>query len=140
MAGNHKRSTIKVDGKKLKSLLENTTGKDIYTLSVENGFSRNLINEACRKGYASAVVQNIAKLYGITPEAYEIKDPEPEKKGQITFDDLIPFNIDPELFKVLLKEAMIEALQSFNYLRVTGVSYDHENKRFKLFVNEEDLR
>ena len=113
MAGNHKRSTIKINGSKLKSLLENTTGKDIYTLSLENGFSRNLINEACRKGYASAVVQNIAKLYGITPEAYEIKayavkDPDPEKKGQMSFDDIE--EIKREELKQLIKEALIEVL------------------------------
>ena len=116
MAGNHKRSTIKIDGKKLKSLLEKTTGKDIYTLSVENGFSRNLLNEACRKGYASAVVQNIAKLYGISPEAYAVKDPEPcistEKKGQMSFDDLAPvYGMDPALLKQIIKEAIKEALK-----------------------------
>ena len=108
MASNHKRSTIKIDGKKLKSLLENTTGKDIYTLSLENGFSRNLINEACRKGYASAVVQNIAKLYGISPEAYAVKDPEPPKKGQMSFDDIE--DIKREELKQLIKEALIEVL------------------------------
>lgn len=108
MASNHKRSTIKIDGKKLKSLLEKTTGKDIYTLSVENGFSRNLLNEACRKGYASAVVQNLVKLYGISPEAYAVKDPEPLKKGQMSFDDIE--EIKREELKQLIKEALIEVL------------------------------
>lgn len=112
MAGNHKRSTIKIDGKKLKSLLENTTGKDIYTLSVENGFSRNLLNEACRKGYASAVVQNISKLYGISPEAYAVKDPEPPKKGQMSFDDIE--EIKRSELKQLIKEALIEVLKEVN--------------------------
>lgn len=106
MAGNHKRSTIKIDGKKLKSLLEKTTGKDIYTLSVENGFSRNLLNEACRKGYASAVVQNIAKLYGISPEAYAVKDPEPPKKGQMSFDDIE--EIKREELKALMQDVLFE--------------------------------
>lgn len=113
MAGNHKRSTIKIDGKKLKSLLENTTGKDIYTLSLENGFSRNLINEACRKGYASAVVQNIAKLYGISPEAYEIKDPEPVKKGQMSFDDIETIKRSEllELIKDAIRQVIREELR-----------------------------
>lgn len=110
MASNHKRSTIKIDGKKLKSLLEKTTGKDIYTLSVENGFSRNLLNEACRKGYASAVVQNLVKLYGISPEAYAVKDPEPcvkaEKKGQMSFDDIE--DIKRSELKDLLREILFD--------------------------------
>lgn len=125
MAGNHKRSTIKIDGSKLKSLLENTTGKDIYTLSLDNGFSRNLINEACRKGYASAVVQNIAKLYGITPEAYEIKDPEPVKKGQMSFDDIE--DIKREELKQLIKEALIEVLNGAKITR-GGVEYARDSK------------
>lgn len=106
MASKHKRSTIKIDGKKLKSLLENTTGKDIYTLSVENGFSRNLLNEACRKGYASAVVQNLVKLYGISPEAYAVKDPEPPKKGQMSFDDIE--EIKREELKALMQDVLFE--------------------------------
>jgi hypothetical protein len=106
MASKHKRSTIKIDGKKLKSLLENTTGKDIYTLSVENGFSRNLLNEACRKGYASAVVQNLVKLYGISPEAYAVKDPEPPKKGQMSFDDIE--EIKREELKALIQDVLFE--------------------------------
>ena len=106
MASNHKRSTIKIDGSKLKRLLENTTGKDIYTLSVENGFSRNLLNEACRKGYASAVVQNLVKLYGISPEAYAVKDPEPPKKGQMSFDDIE--EIKREELKALIQDVLFE--------------------------------
>lgn len=118
MAGNHKRTTIKIDGDKLKSLLENTTGKDIYTLSVENGFSRNLLNEACRKGYASAVVQNLVKLYGISPEAYAVKDPEPPKKGQMSFDDIE--EIKREDLKDLIKETIIETINDFNCNQITA--------------------
>jgi hypothetical protein len=104
----HKRTTIKIDGKKLRSLLESKTGKDIYTLAEDNGFSRNLINEACRKGYASAVVQNVARLYFVNPEDYAIKDPEPPKKGQMSFDDIE--EIKREELKQLIKEALIEVL------------------------------
>ena len=118
MAGNHKRTTIKIDGDKLKSLLENTTGKDIYTLSLENGFSRNLLNEACRKGYASAVVQNLVKLYGISPEAYAVKDPEPPKKGQMSFDDIE--EIKREDLKDLIKETIIETINDFNCNQITA--------------------
>ena len=104
MASKHKRSTIKIDGKKLKSLLENTTGKDIYTLSVENGFSRNLLNEACRKGYASVVVQNLVKLYGISPEAYAVKDPEPPKKDKCLL--MISRRSSARILRILLKRLL----------------------------------
>lgn len=131
MASNHKRSTIKIDGKKLKSLLENTTGKDIYTLSVENGFSRNLLNEACRKGYASAVVQNLVKLYGISPEAYAVKDPEPPKKGQMSFDDIE--EIKREDLKDLIKESVLELFDKSRFC------YDEKTHRLLIAIPYENL-
>lgn len=131
MASNHKRSTIKIDGKKLKSLLENTTGKDIYTLSVENGFSRNLLNEACRKGYASAVVQNLVKLYGISPEAYAVKDPEPPKKGQMSFDDIE--EIKRAELKDLIKESVLELFDKSRFC------YDEKNHRLLISIPYENL-
>lgn len=136
------KTTINIDGAKLRALLESTTGKSIYKIALENGYSDNLIATAIRKGQASAVVQNLAKTYGISREAYEIKEPEPERPinepQQLSLLDYTYPNRDE--LKAIVKEATIEALQSFNYIRVAGVSYDPENKRFKLFVNEEDLR
>lgn len=114
----HKRTTIKIDGKKLRSLLESKTGKDIYTLAEDNGFSRNLINEACRKGYASAVVQNVARLYFVNPEDYAITDPEPPKKGQMSFDDIE--EIKREELKILIKETILETLESFICKGING--------------------
>lgn len=130
-------TTIKIDGSKLRELLEKSTGKTIYQIAKESGYSKNVISNAIRTGYASSAVQNIAKLYGFNPEAYKavepIKETEPER-SQISI-----YDIGAEDLKAVVKEALAETLQSFNYIRVTGISYDPENKRFKLFVNEEDL-
>lgn len=107
-------TTIKIDGSKLRSLLE-STGKTIYQIATESGYSRNVISNAIRQGYASSAVQNIARLYGISPDDYKaveiIKDPEPvieELKGQISIDDLE--EIKREELKDLIKEAIIETL------------------------------
>ena len=102
----HKRTTIKIDGEKLRRLLESLTGKSIYEIALENGYSRNILNEACRKGYASAAVQNLVKIYGIAPEAYVVKDPEPPKKGQMSFDDIE--DIKREELKALIKDVLFE--------------------------------
>lgn len=69
------KNNIKIDGEKLRSLLESASGKSIYQVALGCGYSRNLIAEAIRKGIASPIVQNVAKLYGIEPSAYEIKAP-----------------------------------------------------------------
>lgn len=100
------RSTIKIDGDKLRSLLESTTGRTIYEISIDNGFSKNLISEACRNGYASAVVQNVAKLYGISPEAYKIVETEDKEPSQITIDEISPA---PQLSQAEIKEAIKDA-------------------------------
>lgn len=100
------RSTIKIDGDKLRSLLESTTGRTIYEIATDNGFSKNLISEACRNGYASAVVQNVAKLYGISPEAYKIVETEDKEPSQITIDDIE--EIKREELKALIQDVLFE--------------------------------
>lgn len=109
-------TTIKIDGSKLRSLLE-STGKTIYQIAVESGYSRNVISNAIRQGYASSAVQNIARLYGISPDDYKaveiIKDPEPvieELKGQISIDDLEEIKRDE--LKDLIKEALVEVINA----------------------------
>lgn len=131
------KNTIKINGQKLKILIEDDLGMSIYEIATDNGYSRNLVAQAIRTGKASPVVQTLLRLYDIKPWEYEIKDPEPPKKGQMSFEDIE--EIKREDLKDLIKEAMVEALQSFNYIRVTGISYDPVNKRFKLFANEEEL-
>lgn len=120
-------TTIKIDGSKLRSLLE-STGKTIYQIATESGYSRNVISNAIRQGYASSAVQNIARLYGITPDDYKaveiIKDPEPvieELKGQISIDDLEEIKRDE--LKSIIKEAIIETLNNIVCNEIAA-SYD----------------
>lgn len=158
-------TTIKIDGAKLRELLESKTGKTIYQIATESGYSKNVISNAIKKGYASSAVQNIARLYEIYPEAYKIlefehKDKEP--KGQISIDDIESIKRDElkALIKEALREELLLALEGdviikrgedlkavirqvifeLPFVRVTGVDYDPKNQRFKLFVNKEDLK
>ena len=110
--GNHK-TTIKINGNKLRSLLETATGKTIYQIAEESGYSRNVIANAVRQGYASSAVQNIARLYGITPDEYKVKDPEPKKAPtQISIDDIEAIKRDE--LKDLIKEALVEVINDCN--------------------------
>lgn len=105
---NHKKTTIKIDGVKLKALLENKSGEDIYTIAKNNGFSKNLIAEACRTGYASAIIQNIARLYGIGPDDYKVEEITPQKDEQLSINDYI--FITPEEIKKAVKDGVTEAI------------------------------
>ena len=105
-------TTIKIDGAKLRQLLETKTGKSIYQIATESGYSKNVISNAIRQGYASSAVQNIARLYDITPDDYKFIEPDPVKaeelKGQLSIDDIESIKRDE--LKLLIKEAVIEAL------------------------------
>lgn len=106
--GNHK-TTIKINGNKLRSLLETATGKSIYQIAEESGYSRNVIANAVRQGYASSAVQNIARLYGITPDEYKVKDPELKKEpAQISIDDLE--SIKKDELKSIIKDVFNEII------------------------------
>lgn len=159
-------TTIKIDGAKLRQLLESKTGKTIYKIAQESGYSKNVISNAIKKGYASSAVQNIARLYDITPDDYKVieTDPEPveELKGQISIDDIESIKRDE--LKAIIKEALREELLlaidgdviikrgedlkaairqvifDEHYIRVSGIDYDPKNQRFKLIVNKEDLK
>lgn len=99
-------TTIKINGAKLRMLLESKTGKTIYQIATESGYSKNVISNAIKKGYASSAVQNIARLYDITPDLYAINEPDPEPteelKGQISIDDIEA--LKREELKALIKE------------------------------------
>lgn len=103
-------TTIKIDGAKLRQLLESKTGKTIYQIANESGYSKNVISNAIKKGYASSAVQNIARLYDITPDLYLIKEPDPveseEIKGQISIDDIESIKRDD--LKAIIKESIAE--------------------------------
>lgn len=96
-------TTIKIDGAKLRELLESKTGKTIYEIALESGYSKNVLSNAVHKGYASSAVQNIARLYGISPDEYKLEDPEPIKEpSQISIDDIEA--IKREELKAIIKE------------------------------------
>lgn len=157
-------TTIKIDGAKLRELLESKTSKTIYEIALESGYSKNVLSNAVHKGYASSAVQNIARLYGISPDEYKLEDPEPteEIKGQISIDDIESIKRDElkALIKEALREELLLALEGdviikrgedlkavirqvifeLPFVRVTGVDYDPKTQRFKLFVNKEDLK
>ena len=102
-------TTIKIDGAKLRQLLENKTGKTIYQIATESGYSKNVISNAIKKGYASSAVQNIARLYEIYPVDYrilEIEHKDEEIKGQISIDDIESIKRDE--LKELVKQAIRE--------------------------------
>ena len=123
-------TTIKIDGAKLRELLESKTGKTIYQIATESGYSNNVISNAVRKGYASSAVQNIARLYGISPDEYKIKDPEPIKEpAQISIDDIEAIKRDE--LKALIKEAIIETLSDFNCYEICG-QYDDIAQVYRL--------
>lgn len=123
------KNTIKIDGEKLRSLLENTTGKTLTEIAIENGFSKNLISEACRKEKASPIVQNIAKLYGISPEAYKAKDPEIREATQISIDEIV----SRELIKEAIKDALAELMPEFTTILSKAMSEAFKTACFEAF-------
>jgi hypothetical protein len=135
-------TTIKIDGAKLRDLLENRTNKTIYQIAQESGYSKNVISNAIKKGYASSAVQNIARLYDITPDDYKVieTDPEPveELKGQISIDDIESVKRDE--LKFIIKEAIAEAFTSLA-CKTLNVQYDALRQRYiaTLFINREDI-
>lgn len=79
------KNTIKIDGAKLKQLLEERSGVSLYKISEDEGFSRNFLAQACRSGKASPIVQSVANKYSVRKEEYIL--PEKELK-QMSIEDL----------------------------------------------------
>ena len=160
---------IKINGAKFKELLETTSGKTLKEISLENGFSDSFLRMVVKSGKATPTAQAVARLYGIEPSAYEVKevalDPK-EDKGQISIEDLAAYTVSSVIkeavfvsgrneFKAIVKEAICELIHRDDLkelvkeaisealspcIRVTGVEYDPISMRFKLFVNKEDIR
>lgn len=132
-------TTIKIDGAKLRELLESKTGKTIYKIAQESGYSKNVLSNAVHKGYASSAVQNIARLYDITPDDYKVieTDPEPveELKGQISIDDIETIKRDE--LKALIKETLYEVFTALE-CKTMNVQYDAYKQRYiaTLFIKE----
>lgn len=80
------KNTIKIDGKKLKGLLEYYAKKSLYDISEEEGFSRNFLSQACRSGKASPIVQSVARNYGVEPEQYKLSG----ELKQMRIEDIAP--------------------------------------------------
>lgn len=80
------KNTFKVDGAKVKEALELTTGKTVYQIAKENGFSDNFLKQACKANRASPIVQSVIRSYGLDPEDFKLKE-EPELK-QMTIEDM----------------------------------------------------
>ena len=144
-------TTIKIDGAKLRQLLESKTGKTIYEIALESGYSKNVLSNAIHKGYASSAVQNIARLYEIYPDDYKIIEPEPteEQKGQISINDIEMLIVKDEIknivksainelihindIKDLIKETLIETVSNFKCKDVL-LEYDPVYKIYKITV------
>ena len=125
-------TTIKIDGAKLRELLESKTGKTIYEIALESGYSKNVLSNAVHKGYASSAVQNIARLYGISPDEYKLEDPEPIKEpSQISIDDIEAIKRDE--LKALIKEAILDLVNNSEII----ASYDPKNKHVYIMAREE---
>ena len=135
-------TTIKIDGPKLRQLLESKTGKTIYQIATESGYSKNVISNAIKKGYASSAVQNIARLYEIYPVDYrilEIEHKDEELKGQISIDDIESIKRDE--LKAIIKEAIVETLNNIVCNEIAA-SYDPLSHTYTvaLKVKKEALR
>lgn len=125
-------TTIKIDGAKLRQLLESKTGKTIYQIATESGYSKNVISNAIKKGYASSAVQNIARLYEIYPDDYKVIEPDPEPteeiKGQISIDDIETIKRDE--LKALIKEALIEVVNAQEFM----TRFDPHRQIFEIYT------
>lgn len=127
-------TTIKIDGAKLRQLLETKTGKTIYQIATESGYSKNVISNAIKKGYASSAVQNIARLYEIYPVDYRILEIEHKDegiKGQISIDDIE--TIKREELKALIKAAILEMINDVS-CEWLGTNYDKSNKIYTVRI------
>ena len=122
---------IKIDGEKLKNLLESVTGKSLVDIALENGFSKDFFRNVIRRGEASPNVQAVVRLYGIEPSAYEIKAaPEPSETDskQVTIDDLITDDARA-VIKAVVKEAIVETLNNIVCNEVAA-SYDPKTQTY----------
>ena len=80
------KNTIKIDGAKVREALEISTGKTVYQISTENGFSNNFLKQACKANRASPIVQSVMRSYGLDPEDFKLEE-EKEYK-QMTLEDI----------------------------------------------------
>ena len=141
---------IKINGAKFKELLETTSGKTLKEISLENGFSDSFLRMVVKSGKATPTAQAVARLYGIEPSAYEVKEAAPEEdKGQISIEDLAAYTVSSVIkeavfvsgrneFKAIVKEAIFEILNEREAIirrNTDGVAYIQLHK-----IRAEDLK
>lgn len=129
------KSYIYINGAKLKTLLESTTGKTLKEISLENGFSDSFLRMVVKNGKATPAAQAVIRRYGIEPSAYEDKPVEPETVNegkQISFDDLNTISRDE--LKEIIKESFLEFLYE---IEVKGV-YDPITQNTKIAIRKKE--
>lgn len=109
------KNTFKVDGAKVKEALELTTGKTVYQIAKENGFSDNFLKQACKANRASPIVQSVMRSYGLDPEDFKLKE-EPELK-QMTIEDMQSER---------LNKSLDQSAKAFDKLGVSVCIYKNE--------------
>lgn len=120
------KNTFKVDGAKVKEALELTTGKTVYQIAKENGFSDNFLKQACKANRASPIVQSVMRSYGLDPEDFKLKE-EPELK-QMTIEDMQSER---------LNKALDQSAKAFDNLNDAICIYKNEIERaFDKLKNE----
>lgn len=103
------KNTIKIDGAKLKQLLEERSGRSLYQISEDEGFSRNFLSQACRSGKASPIVQSVANKYSVRKEEYILS----KEFKQMTIEEIDP-NLVP---REKINEAIEIGKNTVNSLR-----------------------
>ena len=107
MNDNKRRNSIFINGESLREHIEEVTGKTIYEVSREAGFSKNFLSESIRKGIASPTVQAVLKLNGIDVTDFEKKEETADaakvEYTQLSFDDL-----ETERERILTERARLE--------------------------------
>lgn len=127
------KNSINIDGEKLRNIVERRLGFNIYAIAEANGYSRNLVAQAIRSGKASPLIQNLLRLYEVTPEEYEYKEEEITPiDPQLTFDDIEVDSISRAELKAIVKEAIEETLNSLTW------SMDTKTNTVTFIVGNED--
>ena len=124
------KNTIKIDGAKLKQLLEERSGRSLYQISEDEGFSRNFLSQACRSGKASPIVQSVANKYSVRKEEYIL--PEKELK-QMTIEEI---DTDTVSKKTLEKAVVLSKYTYDDLARMTNKAAKEIAEAFEALKRE----
>lgn len=123
------KNTIKIDGAKLRKLLEERSGISLYQISEDEGFSRNFLAQACRSGKASPIVQNVANKYSVRKEEYILS----KEFKQMTIEEIDP-NLVP---REKLDEAIKIGNAAVHNMRVIAdVNFNEAAKAFEKLARD----